>query len=73
MNKPHITTLGCFDEVAKVIGNVRAQRELWKVVHWGYFKQLLLKRGLLYTFYWNDTPQGYKFWHQINQGINPYV
>lgn len=80
--KPHIKTLPCFPQVAAVIGESRAQIELWKVVHgnpkspstwdpesskpWTHFKDLSL------AFYWEKTPQGKSFWQSICYGINPY-
>ena len=71
--KPHIKELGCYKQVADVIGEVNAQKELWKVVHCGYISERLSsKSDLMGSFCWDVTPQGLSFWSNIDDGVNPY-
>ena len=76
--KPHIKTLPCFPQVAAVIGESRAQIELFKA-HWSfrYYKELTGRPWiggykLIDSFSWATTKQGHYFWSCINDGINPY-
>lgn len=70
MNKPsnHITNLKCFEQVASVIGRGKAQLELFKAR-----KAIINPSGVLIDCMgWGDTPQGFDFWNDIDDGINPY-
>lgn len=79
--KPHIKTLPCFPQVAAVIGESRAQIELFKA-HWTFESPFtgnakikrpwIVKSDLSMSFTWKLTPQGHKFWERVNDGINPY-
>lgn len=72
--KIKVEELGCFEQVAKVIGVERAKVELFKAIsrtidinNWGFDADKLDN-----AFYWSDTPQGPDFWNEINEGRNPY-
>jgi len=79
--KPHIKTLPCFPQVAAVIGESRAQIELFKA-HWTFKSPLIrnskikstwiVNSDLSMSFSWASTPQGKIFWCKIHEGINPY-
>ena len=79
--KPHIKTLPCFPQVAAVIGESRAQIELFKA-HWTFKSPLIgiskikntwiYNRDLSMSFSWASTPQGKIFWYKIHEGISPY-
>lgn len=65
----HVTNLKCFEQVASVIGRGKAQLELFKA------RKVIVRpdRCLIIAIpYWDDTPQGYDFWNDIDRGINPY-
>ena len=72
--KPHIKTLPCFPQVAAVIGESRAQIELFKAVGWFYYKVdcNIKNKELAHSFVFMATIQGWEFWHKIDLGINPY-
>ena len=74
-NKPanHITNLKCFDQVAAVIGPAQAQIELFKVVSCG--EEVGFSDGdyVLNSFTWCRTPQGFNFWCDVTDGVNPYA
>ena len=72
-NKPHIKELGCYKQVADVIGEVNAQKELWKVVHCeDVVGSLRCNSDLLGVCRWDATPQGLDFWSNVEEGVNPY-
>lgn len=66
--KPSVKELACFEEVAGVIGEREAERELFKAVNCGI---IVLHRDqpLEDAFLWDDTPQKYKFWYNIWNNI----
>ena len=73
--KPHIKTLPCFPQVAAVIGESRAQIELFKVANSikNDHDKIWFKRSKgLHVALPEKMPQGDKFWVDIMQGINPY-
>ena len=70
MSKVKVSELKCFGEVSKILGDKVAKSELFKAVNssckfrdYSYIKL---------AFYWSNTPQGFDFWHDISNGINPY-
>ena len=72
---PKITprSMACFNEVAKVIGEDKAEEELQKVLgcdvkHLG----LDVDKPLIQAFEWSLTPQGGSFWAETSCDINPY-
>ncbi len=71
-NKPHIKELGCYRQVADVIGEANAQKELWRVVHCKEVLNGAWENELEACFTWGATPQGDDFWMCIEEGINPY-
>lgn len=73
--KPHVKNLRCFKQVADVIGESRAQIELFKVLTYSDPDDLDFDDDQVYfdmVFIWCVTPQGHDFWSDINAGINPY-
>lgn len=70
---PKITprNLGCFEEVANIIGEESAEEELQKVIDLGLIKDLDVELELLQTFKWSDSPQGDYFWDCIHSGYVP--
>lgn len=65
-------SLGCFREVADVIGEEAAEIELQRVID--YPKDLIgedSNESLTGCFYWDDTPQGSRFWIDISNGKIP--
>jgi hypothetical protein len=76
--KPHIKELGCYKQVANIIGEANAQKELWKVVHCKEVLELVgndhcdWENELNCCFTWEATPQGFTFWSLIDDWINPY-
>ena len=77
MSKPSKLTprsLGCFDEVAEVIGEDAAERELQRVIDCGLVgakHDESSDSSLVYCFTWADTPQSEKFWIDVNGGRVP--
>lgn len=70
--KPHIKSLGCFKQVASVIGEAKAQIELFKVVNCK--RQVVLEldpkaTDIVEAFSWDEAPQGYSFWSIIDDEI----
>ena len=61
MKKIKVEELGCFQEVASVIGKTRAKLELFRVVE-DRPEILNPEYGLWEAFRWNKSPQGHKFW-----------
>lgn len=71
--KIKVEELGCFEEVAKVIGVERAKVELFKVINETPVQYLWDVNGsLVYAFSWHNTVQGYDFWSAILVNTNPY-
>ena len=70
-----VRTFGCFDQVAKVIGEEKAVVELVKVVECEHpnFIGEMRHATLIDLFVWELTPQGHKFWQAIDDGKNPYI
>ena len=63
--------LGCFRQVADVIGEYAAEVELQKVIDsestcWDFPDE-----DLLASFVWSSTPQGGLFWNSIDNGQTP--
>jgi hypothetical protein len=71
MTKVKIEDLKVFPAVAAVIGEVRAKAELFKLqgVECDFDDWVDLDEA----FYWYKTPQGYDFWSDIDDGVNPYA
>lgn len=74
-NKEKLTPrdLACFERVASVIGEEKAEQELAVVI--SCKDECNLKSNypdVLAAFEWEETPQGDIFWHDINKGRNPY-
>lgn len=68
--------LGCFEQVAKVIGKKQAKIELKKVLNTkdhcsdgGFYD--ITSRDLDWAFYWKNTTQGNSFWNSIDDGNVP--
>lgn len=61
----NVESLGCFNQVAKVIGFERAVIELSEVLAYIPSKNIFREEDLYGSFYWDDSPQGYKFWSLI--------
>lgn len=68
----HITNLKCFDDVARVLGNSEAQRELFKVVHCKKCKFEGRDRYIDECFIWSWSPQGHDFWDNVYEAIQAY-
>ena len=72
---PKITprSMACFDEVAKVIGEDKAEEELQKVLDCdAKYIDLDVDKPLIQAFEWSLTPQGGSFWAAISCDVNPY-
>lgn len=68
--------MGCFEQVANVIGKKQAKIELKKVLevesyccNGGIYN--IVKGDLVDSFEWAETPQGYMFWNSIDDGYVP--
>ena len=72
MSKIKVSELKCFGQVADVIGKANAQIELFKVVALSRRCQFLDDECVSVAFVWTSTPQGSRFWDDIDEGINPY-
>lgn len=72
--KPTPRDLACFDQVANIIGEDKAEQELGVVVDGGFYddEDRLKKALLIRAFCWGKTPQGGRFWSYIYDGFNPY-
>ena len=70
-----VRAFGCFDQVAKVIGEEKAVVELIKVVEFelSKFSDDMQEDKLINAFDWEDTPQLFDFWYDIYRGKNPYT
>lgn len=67
-------SLGCFEEVAKVIGEDAAEIELRTVIDNGSVgaeQDESPEADLLFCFTWENTPQGERFWRRIRDGHLP--
>lgn len=71
MTKVKIEDLKVFPTVAAVIGEPRAKAELFKLQ--GCDLWLTDCECLYLAFPWNITSQGYSFWKNIFDGVNPYA
>ena len=69
MSKIKVSQLKCFGQVADVIGKARAETELFKAVS---VSKKYSGECISEAFVWARTPQGYQFWMDIYNGINPY-
>lgn len=69
----HITNLKCFKQVADVIGNMNAQRELFIVIYRVPSIIDINQHNLRALFRFYNAPQGGRFWYSISEGINPYT
>lgn len=69
--------LGCFEQVANVIGKKQAKIELQKVLDMeGHcsdegFYNIVSGKELRSAFYWKHSPQGRVFWDSIDDGYVP--
>lgn len=65
--------LGCWKQVADVIGEERAAIELQKVIDIKDCKsvEFVADKELLEAFKWRSTIQGPSFWNNIDNGIDP--
>jgi hypothetical protein len=69
-----VKNLKCFPQVAAVIGEVRAEQELLKVAHCkDCHDDYTDHHDIEYSFTWKTSPQGYDFWSNIYDEINPYT
>ena len=64
-------SLGCFEEVANVIGEDAAEYELQRVIGCDLVGEEWRERKTIATFIWSDTPQGSGFWFSVNDGEYP--
>ncbi len=77
MNKLKAKDLGCFRQVAKVIGKKSAEVELQRVLDYvGSYLRDISSPKLHYSFCWANNPQcmedeSYKFWRDIHYGKIP--
>lgn len=65
-------SLGCFQEVADVIGEDAAEIELQRVID--YPENDIgndIDECLINCFSWDSTPQGIDFWDAIDDGVKP--
>lgn len=71
----HVTEMKCFNEVAEVIGEEFAIRELVKVKENCQKKRLNFSynQSLLSAFKWQSTPQGKEFWSNIFAKETPKI
>lgn len=69
--KIKVEELGCFEQVAKVIGPDLAKVELCKVFK-NQSKYKAAGQKLMTAFAWPITPQGSNFWASIYSGVDPY-
>lgn len=60
--------LGCWKQVADVIGEERASIELQKVIDSGCTSLSASGNNIFEAFIWTETPQGLDFWWQIDEG-----
>jgi hypothetical protein len=80
MEKIKVEDMACFKQVAKVIGVANARKELERVVDsldidcfsMENSDELLNSTTVGCAFCWDDAPQRYTFWLDIEDGINPY-
>lgn len=75
MTKIKIEDTEVFKQVAKVIGKNRARIELFKVSKgWDGvdLEDISAGKNLFDCFSWGGSVQGYDFWDNIDEGINPY-
>ncbi|AGN51434.1 hypothetical protein VPJG_00070 [Vibrio phage jenny 12G5] len=72
MGKIKVSELKCFGQVSDIIGKAQAEIELFKVM--SVAKECFFEDGtcISASFLWDSTPQGSKFWDDIDEGINPY-
>ena len=68
----NVSELKCFGQVSDIIGKAQAEIELSKVL--SVFKECNFQdeKCVSESFVWLDTPQGYLFWVDIENGVNPY-
>jgi len=72
MSKIKVSELKCFGQVADVIGNARAEIELFKVASVSRKCSFSDAGRVTHAFIWENTPQGLWFWLAIDEGVNPY-
>lgn len=75
MEKIKIEDTEVFKQVAKVIGEKQAKIELFKTSKsWEEANLASIYSGadLMDCFIWSKSVQGYDFWNNIDDGINPY-
>lgn len=68
MNKIHIQSMGCFPQVAAVLGKERATAELFKAVQSQgevYRYTDMVTDDVSRAFIWNRTPQGSDWWCDV--------
>tara|TARA_Y100000593_G_scaffold94032_1_gene191288 strand:- start:65892 stop:66449 length:558 start_codon:yes stop_codon:yes gene_type:complete len=70
-NKLTPRSLGCFQQVADVIGEEAAEVELQKVIDYEGAVWINLEEDLVDSFVWDATPQGGRFWDNIDDGYIP--
>lgn len=70
-NKLTPRSLGCFRQVADVIGEEAAEIELQKVIDHDGTVWLDTSEMLVDAFGWNNTRQGCAFWDMIDDGLLP--
>ena len=66
-------SLGCFQEVADVIGEDAAEIELQRVIDSGIIEDLscIETKEVSGAFTWVSSPQGQAFWDAIDDGVKP--
>ena len=73
MNSTELTPrdLGCFQQVADVIGEHAAEYELQRVIDCDLVGEDWREGRVIATFAWSSTPQGNDFWCSIDMGEYP--
>lgn len=66
VRKVHVKDLKCFTQVANVLGETQAQKELFKVLNKCSFVDV---DNIIQAFLWDKTPQGYQFWMDVNKSM----
>ena len=72
MSKIKVSELKCFGQVSDIIGRAQAEIDLFKVLELAEDCSFDDFESINDAFEWDDTPQGFDFWLDIEDGINPY-
>jgi hypothetical protein len=66
--------LGCFDEVSEILGEERAEYELYRVIDQCASltdEDYNPMNNLLDCFDWSESPQGHDYWMDVYNGVVP--